>query len=271
MALGVIFVPFVGNGVCTYLESERRLMKGGRWFAAEFMVVVTGVLVALGVQALYQYRRDLERERSYLEQIAADMRETQALMAGADSAARQRDRAAPLLLRSYRTGAPADSIFKWLAGSTQSVGRDPVIGTAEALVNSGDLSLIRNDSIRLNIARYVTHVRERMNVYQDYSDMWRAGLTALSRRVDLIEVHRRAIGHGADHPMYRDSIFSPLGPGPAERVPFPIEARTILRDQELYTALAQMNAAKWVISLVRAQIAQLSQELGTALEGELLR
>src|SRR5688572_25817782 len=37
-----------------------------RWFAAEFLVVVTGVLVALALQAWYEDRQDRDRETAYL-------------------------------------------------------------------------------------------------------------------------------------------------------------------------------------------------------------
>ena len=244
-------------------------MKGVRWFAAEFLVVVTGVLVALAVQAVYQHRGNLKRERHYLSQIAADMRETEGLMAQSESAARIRDRAAPLLLRAYRTGAHEDSIFKWLASSTQSLAPSPVIGTVEALINSGDLSLIRNDSLRVHIARYVTQVRGRMNVYEDFSASWREGLAELGKRVDLTEVRRRAVGLGSYAGLFADSLYSPLSSAESPRIPFATEPRAILQDPGIYAALSQMNASKWVLSQVRGQMAQLSRELRTALEAEL--
>lgn len=42
--------------------------------AAEFLLIVTGVLTALTVDAWWQGRLDNERERQYLEQIEADVR-----------------------------------------------------------------------------------------------------------------------------------------------------------------------------------------------------
>lgn len=47
-----------------------------RWFAAEFLVVVTGVLVALALGAIYQYRQDAKNEAIYLSLLGRDLRTT---------------------------------------------------------------------------------------------------------------------------------------------------------------------------------------------------
>ena len=44
-----------------------------RWFGAEFLVVVTGVLVALAFNAWYQGRQDQDRAGSYLKRIDGDL------------------------------------------------------------------------------------------------------------------------------------------------------------------------------------------------------
>ena len=44
-----------------------------RWFLAEFLVVVAGVWVAMGLSGLVDKRRDLQREQVYLQQLSADL------------------------------------------------------------------------------------------------------------------------------------------------------------------------------------------------------
>ena len=44
-----------------------------RWFLAEFLVVVVGVLVALGLSGLVEEQRELQREQVYLQQLSADL------------------------------------------------------------------------------------------------------------------------------------------------------------------------------------------------------
>jgi hypothetical protein len=64
-------------------------------------------------------------------------------MAPADSFVASADRAGVMLLRSYRAPAPRDSILVWLNLVSRWAFHLPVTGTAEALVTSSDLRLIR--------------------------------------------------------------------------------------------------------------------------------
>ena len=130
-----------------------------RWFAAEFLVVVTGVLVALGVQSLYQRREDGRREIAWLRQLAAELQATEAAMAEADSFVGSADRSGARLLRAYRAPVPPDSIVAWLNDTGRFAFHLPVTGTAEAFVASGDLQLVRSDSLRGAIAEYVGRQR----------------------------------------------------------------------------------------------------------------
>ena len=52
-------------------------LAGLRWFGAEFLVVVSGILMALALQAAYQSQEDAAAERVYLTQLDADLQETE--------------------------------------------------------------------------------------------------------------------------------------------------------------------------------------------------
>ena len=44
-----------------------------RWFGAEILVVVTGVLIALAINAWWQGRQNSQREHAYLSEIRRDL------------------------------------------------------------------------------------------------------------------------------------------------------------------------------------------------------
>ena len=129
--------------------------SGVRWFAGEFLVVVSGVLVALALNASYQARVDAEREAGYLEQLAADLRESQAALGEALAASEaQRERVMELLALIQAESVPTDEEFDEI--TTLSIApAQPTLSTAQAIVETGDLHLIRDDALRSAIVQYV--------------------------------------------------------------------------------------------------------------------
>lgn len=158
-----------------------------RWFAAEFGVVVTGVLVALALQSLYERSEDRRREHAYLRQLAAELRATEATMVTADSFTASGDRAGVMLLRAYRTSAPRDSVLSWLNRIGRFSFHLPVTGTAEALVSSGDLRLVQEDSLRAAITSYVGNLRPILHTLQNATESWQRSFYDFAEIVDLNE------------------------------------------------------------------------------------
>lgn len=66
-----------------------------RWFVAEFLVIVTGVLVAVALNGFYQRRQDARSEASYLALLSRDIGQT----------TRQLRRKLPLRRRSCAMGS----------------------------------------------------------------------------------------------------------------------------------------------------------------------
>jgi hypothetical protein len=57
-------------------RSPRTWARRLRWFGAEFLVVVSGVLVAIALNAWYQGRRDAATEATYLALLSRDVERT---------------------------------------------------------------------------------------------------------------------------------------------------------------------------------------------------
>jgi hypothetical protein len=139
-----------------------------RWFAAEFLVVVAGVVVALAATSWWDGRQALEREAAYLGQLLADLDQTDLLVTSADEYMRNGDRAAELLVHSFRESPPTslDSIHSWVdAAFGWKESPRMIVATAQALMATGDLTLIRSDAVRAGIVSYleVAHEHEARN------------------------------------------------------------------------------------------------------------
>ena len=244
--------------------------KGWRWFAAEFGVVVTGVLVALAIQAAYQDSQDRKRERQYLAQIANELNATSGVMVRADSASRASDSAGVRLLRAYRVANPDhDSIYKWLSELAVIQTPRPILGTMQALINSGDLRLIRDDSVRVALPGYLARVAGAMETLSTTAEEWQRQRDALEQLVDLRDAELRS-GAYAKGPMSRAVYASPVPANPS-RTPFPVDIDSMLRNQRVYHAIDRMAWAKYVGTLFRRRIVGSTDSLRTRVQQQLER
>jgi hypothetical protein len=132
----------------------------GGWRAAlrEFAVIVASVMAALAAQAWWQAREERGREHDSLHQLLADTRENEGRL---DEAIRTDSVAATATgraLDALTSTAPvsADSLLAWVEGAGSSSNFQPLDGNYRALVGTGDLRLVRNDSLRALLAAYAS-------------------------------------------------------------------------------------------------------------------
>lgn len=138
-----------------------------RRLAAEFVVIVMGVLVALAVDAAREAREERLREAAYLRQLEADLSATASSLADAitiDQSARDAaDRAIDALNSSSLPSS--DSLVAWtLAATNSSASFYPMMGTITALVGSGEFRLVRDEELRQQLLRYHGGVQSAMRI-----------------------------------------------------------------------------------------------------------
>jgi hypothetical protein len=146
-----------------------------RWFAAEILVVVAGVLIALTLNALWDAQQESRREIAYLRQLLADARvNEQVLQQAMVEDSRKQGRNASLLVAFQGSRPPAlDSMRAWLQQphGTYSDPR-PRLSTVDALLQTGEVRLLRNAPARAAVIGYGTEME--------------TDLDELSRTVDLL-------------------------------------------------------------------------------------
>ncbi|NNF57966.1 MAG: hypothetical protein HKN04_06960, partial [Rhodothermaceae bacterium] len=131
-----------------------------RWFGAEYLIVVLGVLTAVGLNAWWQGRQDAAREQAYLHQLVDDLQETRTQLEHTERILALQGASLGRLLRPYRSSSrpPGDSVLTWMGSFVFLQQPAFVTGTATALVETGDLNLIRNDSLRTAITSYLGRI-----------------------------------------------------------------------------------------------------------------
>lgn len=133
-----------------------------RWFAAEFLVVLTGVLVALALNAWWEGRQEIRREEAYLAQLRSDLRINEQRLREAIRLEETTRESAGAVLAAIGAAAPvsADSAHAWMIERRASFYSDPrlLVGTVSALMETGDINLLRDREIRQQIIEYQSQI-----------------------------------------------------------------------------------------------------------------
>jgi hypothetical protein len=129
--------------------------------AAEFVVIVVGVLVALGVESWAQDRRDRAQETEYLARLLDDVRFDLAELALVDSVSRvgletSRRISTPAVVDTMAPSRVVSAVFVTANVRVPDLSR----ATFQELINSGQIELIRSDSVRRALASYDRTITE---------------------------------------------------------------------------------------------------------------
>ncbi|HYM86984.1 MAG TPA: DUF6090 family protein [Pseudoxanthomonas sp.] len=199
-----------------------------RWFLAEFVVVVAGILVALAVSSWAQQRQENKREQAYLRQLSADLKTSEKDLAQAVDFLKQRAEAsARILHRFWRDDLTVDEkkLSQDFALPRSTLRFRPVLGTVEALTSSGDLNLIRSDPLRAQLIAYQESMKTNLENINRYDETYyRPAMISLYAGPDMYQFVR-----------FRDpsDLVRPR-PNDVERIPFPATLAGMLRDRRVY-------------------------------------
>ena len=134
--------------------------------AAEFVVIVVGVLVALGVDAWTDERDAKVREVELLESLASDLRGSLATLEGDNAFTLDRVATLEWFLRFPTDSArfPEDSIASLGRAANWTSAYYPTLRTFETMIATGTFDLISNAEVRLALA----DIRFQTQLYTDY-------------------------------------------------------------------------------------------------------
>lgn len=147
----------------------QRQRGSGRWLLVEGVIIVVSILLALLLDAAWDYRGDRAREGEYLAGLYDEFRASREELA-LDERARAviLGRLDRLLAASRDPGAipPPDSLGGWTASTLNYRFYTPGHAVLDDLIASGSLGLIRSDSIRRLLLRY-EQARDRLAVAEE--------------------------------------------------------------------------------------------------------
>ncbi len=155
------------------------------------------MLVALWVSDWSQYRADRGRERTDLAQLLSTTRENEArIQAAIEADSSALDSARRLLALLHAPGAlPSEDTLSALRfGAFRFSVFFPMTGTYAALGQTGDLNLIRDDSLRAQVAAYAGEMDGTARQLEDWTATFHRNVEALIRTAPFDRVREAYFG-----------------------------------------------------------------------------
>jgi hypothetical protein len=142
---------------------------GIRWFAAEFLVVVAGILAALALNAWWQGRQDASRAQSYLALISRDLRQMDSdlteLRAFEGAQVRDGLRAYRVVSAPGRTPAQEREVSRIVSLLLSRRTMVAVDAAYEDLTSTGNLRLIDDHALRDRIVSFYERAERELTIH----------------------------------------------------------------------------------------------------------
>lgn len=198
------------------------LSQGWQRVLGELALIIGGVLIALTLDAWWAGRQERQQEIAYLEQLLADLQETQRRLHESISGdAATSDDVSLIVQRAFDGRLPPRDSLRLRTGYNQF---RPLTGTQTALLQGNGLQLLRSDSLRFALIAY--------------SALMHATETMLRHTEDLIwNSTERVFNARARHSQ------QPQGAGLASQRWTQIDVAGVLTDPDLISALQLQVAA----------------------------
>lgn len=129
-----------------------QLSQGWQRVLGELALIIGGVLIALTLDAWWAGRQEQQQEIAYLEQLLADLQETQRRLHESISGdAAISDDVSQIVQRAFDGRLPPRDSLRLRTGYNQF---RPLTGTQTALLQGDGLQLLRSDSLRFALIAY---------------------------------------------------------------------------------------------------------------------
>lgn len=226
----------------TFLGRITQALREQNWAAVviEIGIVVIGVVIGFQVTAWGQARSDVATEQTYLRQLHADLVSSEEGIAEIIQLHNRRAFCAAGIAHAFWQDdrPPQDSLVTWIGLPLSHRRYRPILGTAKAIVSTGDLRLVSDDSLRAELVQYIESAEEQLEDVRRYEETYyRPGVAALRQEIDPEALR-----------VMRDSSRIRAGglrgiPDIRDKVPFPVDINSILTNRQVYNAYQSLLIA----------------------------
>jgi len=248
-------------------------MRKLKWFFGEFFVVVSGVLVAFLLNGWWMSIKEAEKERNYLGLIYHDIQT--AIDNVSEVANDQHETAnttAQLLKFSYMTEPPAQQeIGESILRAMRFSHSNRVSATLSSLVNTGELSLIRGDSLRHALGELVSDLAEYSTSNNETGYSWLIpAFEKFATVVDIADLRFQIISEERMDSLATDSLMGfPYFHETA--LPDTIDLHALIREKDYKNTVILLHVAQTNLYLLHVTFLEKLNHTKALLEKEMER
>ena len=226
-------------------DNSRRSSTPVRGLVVELVIIIAGVLMALAIDEWWTNLEESDRADIYIQQLIADLRTTEETFAQTERWLIEATSAAESLLVIFEENGAADleQVYELLNELEPFNNPAPVLGTIEVLISTGDLRVIRDANVRIQITAYLSYVR----------DFWLTPLSEFETSHRELEFRLRVLAAKYG--------ISPNPAGRPSRDSENVNVAGFIADDEAYAVLAELVKIKETFAMYSTRVSQRSSEL----------
>jgi len=221
-------------------------MRKLKWFFGEFFVVVSGVLVAFLLNGWWMSIKEAEKERNYLRLIHHDIQTAiDNVSEVADKQHNTVHTTAQLLKYSYMTEPPAQhEVGMSMLRSMSFAPSYQISATLSSLVNTGELSLISEDSLRSALGELVSGLAEYSASNNEMGYSWLIpAFEKFATVVDIADLRFQMINEESMDSLATDSLMG-FPYFHETSLPDTIDLHALIREKEYKNTVILLHVAQ---------------------------
>ncbi len=219
------------------LLDSGNLKKYSVYAIGEILLVVIGILIALQLDNLNTERELMQRQNTFMEQLKVDLQESENGLKAMRGHHHQLAKSAGKIVHAYwKPEQPKDTILDHFLMPISYQSYQPNMGTANSLINSGNIDLIKSEKIRTGIISYIESVQSKMNEIARYEQAYfREGVSTIKNSFDIWSfLSTNNPDFTEKIPNLEEAEFYPI-PAGFQKIPFQITLDQVFDNQMIYS------------------------------------
>ena len=219
------------------LLTENKISKYLLYAVGEIFLVMIGILIALQVNEWNNERNRKKSEQAIIEQLIIDLSKSQyELEKQIEWNLRSARKYAQVLQAFWKTKLP-DNITDYAGNGAGSNVYSPILGTAQSLINSGNLELLNSTELKNTIVAYVEAVGYTLKDINRYEESYfRSGVNLLFEAMPGTYRSKAEINKWNESYLNSWSYNKNINARPliVEKIPFKMDLKQLFEDETFY-------------------------------------